>query len=82
MTMYGLGERPDTPSSDHPLGKAIDLMTSDETSAQRIISVFRTQPGAKYWIWNRKKGALTSLWVPYTYTGPNPHTDHVHLSYY
>lgn len=82
MTMYGRGARPQTPSSDHPIGLAIDLMTSDPTTAKNIIEVFKRQQGAKYWIWNHQKGALVSLWVPYPYTGPNPHTDHVHLSYY
>jgi len=82
MTMYGRGARPNVPSSDHPKGLAIDLMTSDETTARNIINFFKLQTGAKYWIWNRQKGSMTSLWVPYPYTGENSHTDHVHLSYY
>ena len=69
-------------NSDHPLGKALDLFTTDNGTAQAIISFFKTQQGAKYWIWDRKIGHYQSLWVPRNYTGPSPHTDHVHLSYY
>lgn len=82
MTMYGLGARPKVPESDHPKGLAIDLMTSDEKNARIIINIFMTQRGAKYWIWNRQKGSALTLWIPMPYTGENPHTDHVHLSYY
>lgn len=82
MTMLGRGPRPETPSSDHPIGKAIDLMTTSDQTAQQIIRIFRSQPGAKYWIWNRRKGSLLKLWMTETYTGSNPHIDHVHLSYF
>lgn len=81
MTMYGRGERPDTPSSDHPKGLAIDLMTGDNATAQTIIKRFKAMPGAKYWIWNRKKADIRTLWLMGPYTGSNPHTDHVHLSF-
>lgn len=82
MTMYGLADRPDNPTSDHPKGKAIDLMTSDPAVAQQIIQKFVTQPGAHYWIWNRRIGNIQFLWLPRNYSGDSPHTDHVHLSYY
>lgn len=85
MTFYGRAERPDNPTSDHPNGKAIDCMTTDPAVADRVIALFRQQPGAKYWIWNRRIASRVTLWVPRTYTGKgageNPHTDHVHLSF-
>jgi len=82
LQMLGRGNRPDNPNSDHPLGNAIDVMTGDETTAQQIITVFKGLSGAKYWIWKRRIGNITHLWVPGSYTGPNPHTDHVHLSFF
>lgn len=81
LNMLGRGERP-TPNSDHPKGKAIDIMTTDNSTAQNIIRIFKTQPGAKYWIWSRQQGHIAKLWIPTRYTGDNPHTDHVHLSYF
>jgi hypothetical protein len=77
--IYGWGLR-DNPS-DHPLGKALDVMTKDNVRAQQIIAVFRTRPGAKYWIWNRQIASAALDWKIRPYTGPNPHTDHVHLSF-
>lgn len=80
MTIHGRGSRPGP--SDHPIGKALDLMTTQSMIANRIIQVFRTQPGAKYWIWNRQIASAERGWTPRPYNGYSPHTDHVHLSYY
>ena len=82
LEMGGYRATGSVPDSDHPKGLAIDIMTTDNNVAQRIIALFRTQPGAKYWIWNRKSAYQSSLWVTRNYTGPSPHTDHVHLSYF
>lgn len=86
MVFYGRADRPDNPSSDHPKGKAIDAMTSDPAVAERVIALFLQQSGAKYWIWNRQIASRERLWVRRRYTGEgaggNPHTDHVHLSFY
>lgn len=79
MVIHGWGLR-DNPS-DHPIGKALDLMTTDNATAQRIIATFRMQTGAKYWIWNRQIASADRGWLPRPYTGRSPHTDHVHLSY-
>lgn len=84
-TLYGRAERPDNPTSDHPKGLALDVMTTDPAVASRVIRTFKGLTGAKYWIWNRQIGSLSRLWVPRAYTGEgaggNPHTDHVHLSW-
>lgn len=82
LTFYGKAERPDNPSSDHPHGKAIDIMNPSASQAERIIALFKSQPGAHYWIWNRRIGNITRLWASRPYTGKSPHTDHVHLSYF
>lgn len=82
MNMLGRGPRTDVANSDHPKGKAIDMMTSDPAIASAIITKFKNQTGAKYWIWNHHSGDVRTLWFPKPYNGPNPHTDHVHLSYF
>jgi hypothetical protein len=85
MTFYGRADRPDNPSSDPPQGKAIAAMTSAPVIAERVIALFRQQPGAQYWIWNRQIANRSTLWVRRPYTGANagrnPHTDHVHMSF-
>lgn len=77
----GWGLRSDM-SSDHPKGLALDVMTTSEVDAQRIIKIFRGLPGAKYWIWNRQIANIAvDNWRIRPYTGASPHTDHVHLSF-
>jgi hypothetical protein len=76
------GRAPRSTPSDHPEGKAMDLMTTSGAIASRIINMFMGQAGRKYWIWNRQIASATSGWIPRSYNGPSPHTDHVHLSYY
>lgn len=80
-TIYGWGLRADM-SSDHPKGLAIDVMNPTDADAQRIITVFRGTPGAKYWIWKRQiANVARDNWRIRPYSGPSPHTDHVHLSW-
>jgi hypothetical protein len=82
MTIGGWRAKGSVPGSDHPKGKALDLMTTNGTIAQMIIRTFRGMAGAKYWIWNREIATKTGGWQPRGYRGPSPHTDHVHLSFY
>jgi len=36
--------------------------------------------GVQYWIWNRQQYSVKGNSVARSrYTGPNPHTDHVHI---
>lgn len=80
-TIYGWGLRPDL-SSDHPKGLAMDVMNPTPQEASAIIAAFRSYPGAKYWIWNRQiANVAVDNWRVRSYSGPNPHTDHVHLSF-
>jgi hypothetical protein len=81
-TLGGRAGRPNNPSSDHPLGKAIDVMTRDDAVAQRVIRTFKGTRGAKYWIWNGRLGHVNRLWVSYPYTEFGGHYDHVHLSWF
>ncbi len=82
MTIGGWRATGSVPGSDHPKGKALDLMTRDGFVAQQIISAFRQLAGAKYWIWNRQIATAAGGWTPRSYSGPSPHTDHVHLSFF
>jgi hypothetical protein len=82
MTIGGWRARGSVPGSDHPKGKALDLMTTMGHVAAQIIGTFMGQPGRKYWIWNRQWAGTSTGWEPRPYRGPSPHTDHVHLSYY
>lgn len=66
-------------NSDHPKGLALDVMTTlrgTEISAWAIANASRLS--ITYIIWNRQiwRGGQ---WT--RYTGPSPHTDHVHLSF-
>lgn len=79
--ILGWGIRADL-SSDHPKGLAIDVMHPTAAQAQQIIAVFKTTPGAKYWIWQRQIANVSvDNWRIRPYNGVNPHTDHVHLSW-
>lgn len=79
--IYGKAARP-SGFSDHPRGLAMDAMTTEQSTASQVISVFRSQPGAKYWIWNRQiANRDVDNWKVRSYVGASPHTDHVHLSY-
>ena len=79
--------------SEHWEGRAWDWMIPDPGVAQEMVDhltandceLFR-RAGVMYMIYNRKMmraydrpGAPKGTWQPYT--GPHPHTDHVHLSF-
>lgn len=69
------------PGSDHPLGLALDFM-ANLALGQRITADFLANWNAynvKYVIWNRTYWDSPTHHVPYI--GPNPHLDHVHVSY-
>jgi len=81
MSIGGWRARGSVPGSDHPKGKALDLMTGNSFIHRMIIEIFKRMPGAKYWI---SKGKIASFpdWVPRGYFGPSPHDDHVHTSFF
>jgi hypothetical protein len=71
------------PNSDHPKGLADDFMIRSAAQGGQIAAYFQAnaaQWGVKYIIWDRMINTLDGRgWRPYT--GPNPHTDHVHVSF-
>ncbi len=84
-TIGGLGPG-SVPGSDHPKGRATDFMINNIKNgkaigtalANDVISNYKAW-NVKYVIWNRY------IWSPgrgwRKYSGPSPHTDHVHVSY-
>lgn len=72
------------PGSDHPKGLAIDIMTNVQKTGDRYANWFLANGGrlgVTYVIWNRRIYDLRNGkgWQPYS--GPSPHTDHVHVSF-
>lgn len=74
------------PGSDHPKGLALDFMINNipngkargTSLANDVIKNYKAW-NVKYVIWNRY------IWFPgrgwHKYSGPSPHTDHVHVSF-
>lgn len=74
------------PGSDHPKGRALDFMINNIKNgkatgtalANDLIRNYKKW-NIKYVIWNRY------IWTPsrgwHRYSGPSPHTDHVHASF-
>lgn len=81
--VLGVGARPQNPTSDHPTGRATDfLVYNDRALGNRI---------AAYLIQNADRFAISyvifydRIWFPgsgwSSYSGYNPHRDHVHASF-
>jgi hypothetical protein len=78
-TIGGYRATGSVPDSDHPKGLAIDVMTHSGDAIANWAVNNASRLGIKYVIWNRRiwqNGSWTN------YTGPSPHTDHVHISFY
>lgn len=85
-TIGGYREHGSVPGSDHPKGRALDFMINNikngkktgDALANDIIKNYKSW-NVKYVIWNRY------IWQPgrgwKKYSGPSPHTDHVHVSF-
>lgn len=77
------------PSSDHYVGLALDFMTySNKDLGEKIAKyalAYSKQYNIKYVIWDRTYYEIqdnTDLpWSKEPYTGNNPHTEHVHVSF-
>jgi hypothetical protein len=73
------------PGSLHPAGRAADLMINSGAQGSQIAAYFLAnapQWGVSQIIWNGRiwtTARANEGWR--RYTGPNPHTDHVHLSF-
>lgn len=67
------------PNSDHPKGLALDVMT---VAKGNLVANWTVQNAARlgvtYIIWNRRIWQ-NGKWS--AYSGPSPHTDHVHISF-
>lgn len=93
-TYGGVGNRASNPSSDHPSGRAVDIMIEDWASADGIangdaIAEWITQHyrelGVTYVIWRARIWEPDTGWRPYRHpSGATDHTslhmDHVHAS--
>lgn len=85
-TIGGYREHGSVPGSDHPKGRALDFMINNMKNgkatgtalANDVIKNYKAW-NVKYVIWNRY------IWTPsqgwHKYSGPSPHTDHVHVSF-
>jgi hypothetical protein len=81
VTVGGWRAHGSVPGSDHPHGRAIDVMASGNLG-QTVAMDFvhnASQRGVKYVIWNREIWTPSGGWK--RYNGPNPHTDHAHISF-
>lgn len=70
--------------SDHNTGDALDIGITNIAQGNQIAQKFvseANQRNIKYIIFNRRiwNPSISDSWRPYT--GPNPHTGHVHLSF-
>jgi hypothetical protein len=85
-TIGGWREHGSVPGSDHPKGRALDFMINNVSNGKKrgdalandVIKNYK-KFNVKYVIWNRY------IWQPgrgwRKYSGPSPHTDHVHVSF-
>lgn len=82
------GWRANDPYPDHPAGLALDFMIDDIPNGKAVgdqIAAIVMQYAAawrvEYLIWNRRTwNPKRGTWLPYQ--GSNPHTDHVHVTFY
>lgn len=83
VTVGGYRAKGSVPNSDHPKGLANDYMTGSNSRLGSIIANDfvnnATQRGVSYVIWYNQIWTPAQGWHPYH--GPNPHTDHVHVSF-
>lgn len=85
-TVGGFREHGSVPGSDHPKGRALDFMINDikngsvtgTSLANDVIKNYKAW-NVSYVIWNRYIWFPGSGWQKYS--GPSPHTDHVHVSF-
>lgn len=79
--VYGFGPG-SVPNSDHPKGLALDFMTSNKSVGDRLVADLMANAAAfnvTYIIWWRRIWYRGKGWDDYS--GPRPHTDHVHVSF-
>lgn len=81
-TIGGYRAKGSVPGSDHPRGLALDYMTRSKSKGDALARDLIANAKAwnvKYVIWWRQIWHPGKGWRPYS--GPSPHTDHVHASF-
>ena len=67
----------DSPEDEHQTGEATDVMVPSIYAGNALLPNALRRPGVQYIIWNNK------MWYPdgstKPYSGPSPHTDHLHV---
>lgn len=96
-TYGGVGDRPTNPTSDHPAGRAVDVMIENYSSSTGIaegdeiaewVRAHATELGVKYVIWRAQIWNVGDAgWSPYSHPSgatddTSLHMDHVHVSVY
>jgi hypothetical protein len=97
-TYGGVDERPDNPDSDHPTGRAVDVMIEDWAGAGNAhgwqvaewVVANATGLGVHYVIWDAQIWSVEDApagWQPYSHPSGRSsptldHRDHVHVSVY
>lgn len=84
-TIGGIGPG-SVPGSDHPKGRATDFMINNIKNGKAVGTALANDAIAHYKEWNIKYVIWNRyIWTPsrgwHKYSGPSPHTDHVHVSY-
>jgi len=81
LDAFGWRATGSVPGSDHPKGLALDIPVRSVGLGEQIARWFLDHAqafGTSYVIWNRRIANPGQPWRPYS--GPSPHTDHVHVS--
>jgi len=81
LKAFGWRAQGSVPGSLHPLGRALDIMTTSVSKGNEIANWFIQNAnvfGTTEVIWRGQIWTKNQGW--HAYTGPSPHTDHVHIS--
>ncbi len=85
-TIGGWRSHGSVPGSDHPKGRALDYMINNIKNGKKVGTALANDAVANYKKWNIKYVIWNRhIWQPgrgwRKYSGPSPHTDHVHISF-
>ncbi len=85
-TIGGWREHGSVPGSDHPKGRGLDYMINNIKNGKKVGTALANDAVANYKKWNIKYVIWNRyIWQPgrgwKKYSGPSPHTDHVHISF-
>lgn len=70
---------PDSDGSVDAWDMDVDLKTPNDAKAiEDLKKKFQAHPAARYWIHNRQIAERKYGWARKPYSGPSPHTEHVH----